>query len=203
MKSSDIFRLIPRKYHLHLVVALLLVGFYTALSSDAPQTKGAETAITPSLTSVPQSNTQNSAPQRGTLSDTPPVATAEGETATVVAVIDGDTIQIDTGQRVRYIGIDTPELRQQECFAQEAMERNKELVMGQTVRLVKDVSETDRYGRLLRYVFVNERFINQLLVAEGFANASSYPPDIAYQQVFRSAEDLAREQGAGLWTQCP
>ncbi len=194
MKSSDIFRLIPRKYHLYLVLALLVVGIYTALSSDAPQTQGAETVITP--TSLPS-------PQQGLLSGTPPVATASGEVATVVAVIDGDTIQIDTGQRVRYIGIDTPELRQQECFAQEAMARNKELVMGQTVRLVRDVSETDRYGRLLRYVFVDDRFINQLLVAEGFANASSYPPDVAYQQVFRSAEDLAREQGAGLWTQCP
>jgi micrococcal nuclease len=83
------------------------------------------------------------------------------------------------------------------------MERNKELVMGQTVRLVKDVSETDRYGRLLRYVFVDDRFINQLLVAEGYANASSYPPDVAYQEVFRSAEEMAREHGAGLWTQCP
>lgn len=207
MKSSEIFRLIPRKYHLYLVIALLLIGVYSTLTADTPQTKGAETAIPPSATAVPQqaapNNDQNVLSQQPELSTTPDLATDSAEFATVISVIDGDTIQIDTGQRVRYIGIDTPELRQQECFAREAMERNKELVMGQTVRLVKDVSETDRYGRLLRYVFVNERFINQLLVSEGFANASSYPPDIAYQQIFRSAEDLAREQGAGLWSQCP
>jgi micrococcal nuclease len=193
MKSSDIFKLIPRKYHVYIVVALLLIGVYGAVSSDAPQTKGVETIVTP---------TSRPSPHPGLRSGTPSIATASGEVATVVAVIDGDTIQIDTGQRVRYIGIDTPELGQQECFAREAMERNKELVMGQTVRLVKDVSETDRYGRLLRYVFVDDRFINQLLVAEGYANASSYPPDVAYQEVFRSAEEMAREQGAGLWTQC-
>lgn len=124
----------------------------------------------------------------------------------VTRVIDGDTIELETGQKVRYIGIDTPETKDPrsavECFGQEAAQRNAELVADKYVQLEKDISETDRYGRLLRYVFVDGKLVNQLLVEEGYAVASSYPPDVAKQEVFREAEAQARLHLKGLWGSC-
>ncbi len=122
----------------------------------------------------------------------------------VIKVIDGDTIKLSNGQVVRYIGIDTPETNHprkgRECFGEEAKLANKELVEGKRVRLERDVSETDRYGRLLRYVFVDGLFVNEYLVKQGYAHARSYPPDVKYQEIFRQAEQYAREQRLGLWS---
>ncbi|MCA9966666.1 MAG: thermonuclease family protein [Anaerolineales bacterium] len=98
--------------------------------------------------------------------------------ATVTNIVDGDTIDVNLdGQivRVRYIGIDTPEYNEQ-CGS-EATQANASLVAGRTVRMVKDVSETDRYGRLLRYVYVGNLFINAELVRQGLAIPVRYPPD--------------------------
>lgn len=121
----------------------------------------------------------------------------------VTKVIDGDTIEIEGGQRIRYIGIDTPESTiQHECFGKEASAKNKELVEGKLVRLVKDVSETDKYKRLLRYVYVDNQLVNETLVKDGYANAVSYPPDIKYQDKFNAAEKQAREANLGLWKSC-
>ena len=124
----------------------------------------------------------------------------------VTKVIDGDTIQIDRKFTLRYIGIDTPETvdprRTQQCFGKEATEENKRLVLGKRVTLEKDVSETDRYGRLLRYVYVEGEMINNLLVENGFAQARSYPPDIKHQEKLRLSEEMAREKGKGLWASC-
>lgn len=130
--------------------------------------------------------------------------------AKVVAVIDGDTIDVDLGEgnvkRVRYIGVDTPESvdpRQPvQCFSKEATAKNKELVENGIVGLEKDVSETDRYDRLLRYVYMGDLFINHVLVAEGYASAVSYPPDIKYQDKLREAEQTARTANKGLWGTC-
>ena len=122
------------------------------------------------------------------------------DTATVTRVIDGDTIIIDTGQRVRYIGIDTPEVYpQREAFGIEAWQANRRLVEGKEVRLEKDVSETDKYGRLLRYVFVEETFVNAELVRQGLAEAKAYPPDIKYQDLLDKLEREAREARRGMW----
>ena len=105
----------------------------------------------------------------------------EGESKKVARVVDGDTIEIEGGQTVRYIGIDTPETvhpqKTVECFGREASNRNKELVEGKFVQLEKNVSETDKYGRVLRYVYADGVFVNEPLVKEGFAHASSYSPD--------------------------
>ncbi len=121
----------------------------------------------------------------------------------VVRVIDGDTIELESGQKVRYIGIDTPEIhhptKSVECFGEQAAEKNRALVEGKLVKLEKDVSEVDRYGRLLRYVYVDGVMVNELLVREGYARASSYPPDIKYQDKFRAAESQAQQAGEGLW----
>ncbi len=124
----------------------------------------------------------------------------------VTKIVDGDTIEIEGGQKVRYIGIDTPETvdpRQTVgCYGKEASNKNKDLVEGKKVRLEKDVSETDRYGRLLRYVYVDETFVNEYLVSEGFGKAASYPPDVKYQDKFKAAETSARNSKKGLWGSC-
>lgn len=147
--------------------------------------------------------------------ETEPTSAIQDSTPTVLVtrVIDGDTIEIEGGQTVRYIGINTPETKDPrrgvECFGDVAYLKNKELVEGKQVILAKDVSETDRFGRLLRYVYIPTPtvqatlFINEYLIREGFANASSYPPDVRYQDLFRQAEKEARQNQKGLWAACP
>jgi micrococcal nuclease len=126
--------------------------------------------------------------------------------AEVTRVVDGDTIevQIDGGTyRVRYIGINTPESVDPgspvECFGEEASRKNKELVEGKTVGLEKDVSETDQFGRLLRYVWLEGRLINARLVSEGYAYAATYPPDVRYSALFAQLQSEAQSAGLGLW----
>lgn len=124
--------------------------------------------------------------------------------ARVIKVIDGDTIEIEGGQRVRYIGIDTPETvhpsKPVECYGKEASDKNKELVEGKMVTLEKDVSKTDKYGRLLRYVWLGDMMVNEYLVREGYAQSSTYPPDVKYQDRFVEAQRRAREEEKGLWS---
>lgn len=125
----------------------------------------------------------------------------------VIRVIDGDTIELEGGERVRYIGIDAPETvdprKPVQCFGAEAFNKNKELVESKIARLEKDISERDRYGRLPRYVWVGDIFVNLELVKQGFAYSYSYPPDIKYQDLFVKAEREARETKRGLWNSCP
>lgn len=125
----------------------------------------------------------------------------------VTRVVDGDTIEIEGGERVRYIGIDTPETvdprKPVQCFGVEASNKNKELVEGKSVRLLKDTTDKDRYGRLLRYVYVGDSFINFELVRQGFAYSYSYPPDIKFQKEIVAAQAEAQKNKSGLWTACP
>jgi endonuclease YncB( thermonuclease family) len=121
----------------------------------------------------------------------------------VIRVIDGDTIVLQNGKTVRYIGIDTPEIKSKNsaCYAQEAKSANERLVLDKMVRLEKDVSETDKYQRLLRYVYVGSVFVNEYLVKEGYALLATYPPDVKYQSLFQKAQDYARENNKGLWNE--
>lgn len=150
------------------------------------------------------------------ISDTP-IATSSvvigiaGERVLVTRVVDGDTIEIATGQTIRFIGIDTPETvdprRPVGCFGKEASNETKSLLSGKEVILQKDVSETDKYKRLLRYVYLpleNNQllFVNDYLVRTGFAKASTYPPDVKFSEQFREAEQTARENKKGLWEKC-
>ena len=122
------------------------------------------------------------------------------DTARVIRVIDGDTIAIEGGYRVRYIGIDTPEIHpQMEAFGAEAWQANRQLVEGKEVRLEQDVSETDRYGRLLRYVYVDNIMVNAELVRQGLAVAKAYPPDTEYHELLAELERQARLAGKGMW----
>ncbi len=136
------------------------------------------------------------------------VSENQSETALVkvVRVIDGDTIELESGEKVRYIGIDTPETvdprKPVECYGVFASAKNKELVLNKFVRLEKDITDKDKYKRLLRYVWLGDELVNRSLVAQGFAHSYSYPPDIKYQEQFVSAERQAREKKLGLWNQC-
>jgi micrococcal nuclease len=133
-------------------------------------------------------------------------------TATVVHVIDGDTLVVDLGpseEHVRLIGIDTPETvdrdRPAECFGAEASHRLAELVPpGAAVRLERDVEARDQYDRLLAYVYRSDDdlFVNRTLVADGYAEALVYPPNTAHTADLARAEREARAAGAGLWTAC-
>ncbi len=131
------------------------------------------------------------------------------QTGKVVEVVDGDTIRVMLDENglvysVRYIGMDTPEnTNQVEYFGTEAEAKNLELVYGKKATLIKDVSETDQYGRLLRYVIVDNLFINYELVAQGYANTASYPPDITCIPTFQEAEQKASASMLGLWNAPP
>lgn len=133
---------------------------------------------------------------------TVPIATERVtmEQGQVVEVIDGDTIEVEIDgeiHRVRYIGMDAPE--RDEPFYDEATQANADLVMGQTVYLERDTSEEDRFGRLLRYVYVGERMVNAELVQRGLAVMVVFPPDVHHANRFRRLEDEARAAGLGLW----
>lgn len=138
----------------------------------------------------------------------------DAEKAEVVRVVDGDTIIVELGgreERVRYIGIDAPESVQPEqpveCFGPEAADANAELVDGESVHLLRDVTDRDRFGRLLRYVYVggdedDGTLVNLELVRNGYAEAVSYEPDVSRQNDLDGAERDARDEGLGMWGAC-
>lgn len=140
------------------------------------------------------------------------IATSSAELVKVKRVIDGDTIELETKQKVRYIGVDTPELhdprKKIECYGKEAMEENKKLVEGKMVRLEKDISETDKFKRLLRYVYIPTEaspsgiFVNDYLVKEGYAFASTFPPDVKFANLFLLSQQEAKAENKGLWSKC-
>ncbi|GAP18547.1 thermonuclease family protein [Levilinea saccharolytica] len=125
------------------------------------------------------------------------------EIALAVRVPDGDGLVLADGRRVRYIGIDAPEMTTwegpPEPFARQAKAANQQWVVGQRVRLVRDVSEVDRYGRLLRFVYVGETLVNAELLKAGLARALSIQPDTGRALEFQALEWEARRKGKGLW----
>lgn len=121
------------------------------------------------------------------------------EQALVTRVIDGDTIELSDGNRVRYLGIDTPESG--EYYASEATAKNRELVEGNIVELQRGERDCDEYGRLLRYVYVNGTFVNAELVAQGYASAYIFDPDERYSQILVQLEQYAKMKKRGLWSQ--
>jgi len=133
--------------------------------------------------------------------------------ATVERVVDGDTIVVHVSgrrERVRLVGIDTPESVKPntpvQCFAVQASNRTKALLPpGTGVRLVRDVEERDRYRRLLAYVYRirDGLFVNLALVREGYASPYTFPPNVAHTDEFVSAAAEARAGGRGLWSACP
>lgn len=137
---------------------------------------------------------------------TPPITPALIlEKRLVKYVIDGDTIILSDNSKVRYIGINSPEMEKNgkiECFAQNAKNFNRQLVENQIVSLEKDVSDKDKYGRLLRYVYLDGTLINEILVSQGFAKADNIVPDTKYASIFKQVEQEARQDNRGLWKEC-
>jgi micrococcal nuclease len=145
--------------------------------------------------------------------DQPAGAGAATGAAVVQRVVDGDTIVVKLQQRsekVRFIGVDTPESVKPgtpvQCFALEASARTKVLLpAGTPVRLEGDVEQRDRYGRLLAYVYrdTDDLFVNLDLVQEGFAVPLTIPPNVAHAGEFAASAATARRTGVGLWSRCP
>jgi micrococcal nuclease len=131
--------------------------------------------------------------------------------AQVLRVVDGDTIRVRLDgrtERVRYIGIDTPESVKPgtavQCFAKRASAANAALVAGRSVRLVADVEERDRYGRLLAYVYrePDGAFVNGRLVRDGYARTLPIAPNVAHAHELADLARAARRAGRGLWNAC-
>ncbi len=112
----------------------------------------------------------------------------------VERVIDGNTIELTTGAKVRYIGVDVP---RHKYF--QAMEVNRQLVGGKTIRLEFDVETKDRYGRVLAYAYVDSIFVNARLIEEGYARFSVHPKNARHQNVFLDLEEKAKKAEAGIW----
>jgi micrococcal nuclease len=129
------------------------------------------------------------------------VGAAEKDVHRVASVIDGDTIKLENGERVRYIGIDTPETKHPskpvEYFGREADRANRALVEGKEVRLEFDVQQRDKYGRLLAYVYVGDIFVNAWLVENRYAKVLTIPPNVRYAERFLELQRRAREEGRG------
>ena len=128
------------------------------------------------------------------------------EMSRVVKVIDGDTIVLANGEEVRYIGIDTPEISVPvtalECYGSEATTKNRELVEGQEVKLVRDFKDRDRYGRLLRYVYLTDSklFVNLELAQAGYARLLTVYPNVSHAKEVQSAVEKAQKEGRGMWS---
>ena len=148
---------------------------------------------------------------------TPTAFIGEKQTVMVTRVIDGDTIEIEGKIKVRYIGINSPEIYHdttgkktgEQCFANESYLENERLVEGKEITMVKDVSDKDKYGRLLRYVYVDPSassgqviFVNEYLITNGYAKIMTIKPDVKYSQQFKIDEKLAKENNLGIWNKC-
>ena len=145
----------------------------------------------------------------------PEEPTGPTEDATLVRVVDGDTIRAIVGgkeYRIRFIGMNTPELNEAsaatpEPFAELATQANARLLAGGRLVLERDVSETDRYGRLLRDIWVEAggqwTLVNLALVDQGYAQVSTFPPDVKYVDALLAAGRAARAAGRGLWGSAP
>ena len=128
--------------------------------------------------------------------------------AYVISIIDGDTIEFSNGEKVRYIGIDTPELGKYvegdwiycpSPYAEEAKQFNQKLAEGRYVRLEFDVQKKDVYDRLLAYVYTKETMVNLEMLRQGYAMIYIYPPNVKYKDAFLAAQQYARENKKGMW----
>ncbi len=136
----------------------------------------------------------------------PVISQTASSTASVARVIDGDTIVLDNGMHVRYIGVNTPELARDgnktECYSNEAKRKNEEFVNGKVVTLFSDKEDKDKYGRLLRFVYADGIFVNKALIEEGYGTRVYFAPNDGYQDELRAAERKARDNMFGLWSKC-
>ena len=218
----------PRPIGLVLLAALLAaaVAILGAQAWGSLTSGGSGTvppvSVTSSPTATSRATTRAAAPTTGqTTAPRPTAGTAAGATVDatpapakppaaglvpVVGVVDGDTLKVRVNgvtERVRVIGIDTPELASKDCFAQQASSRMQSLVQSRSVRLVADPTQADRdrYGRLLRHVqLADGRSVAQLLIAGGFGREYTYDRAYAGQAAYRKAQEAARTAHRGIWS---
>jgi len=122
---------------------------------------------------------------------------------TVTKVVDGDTIKLNDGRTIRYIGIDAPE--EGECFAEEAKKINSDLVLGKKVRLEMDTNEMDHFGRYLGYLFLEDKeevFVNQNLLQQGAGEFFLDTVNLRYQDLLVQTAEKAHQENKGLWQAC-
>ena len=120
-------------------------------------------------------------------------------------IYDGDTVRTDTGEKIRLLGVDAPEMNwgegEPDFYAWEAFEYTKEILLGQLVYLEYDEVKEDKYGRTLAYLFLADgSFFNEKLLEEGYARLLLIPPNLKYSDVLREAEESARAAGRGIWS---
>ncbi|MCX7928587.1 MAG: thermonuclease family protein [Patescibacteria group bacterium] len=211
MQKTILQILKSKKITLPVLILLILAIIIETLFTQLQETNKESQNLQNSNSEIEKQNKTQANENANNQTNTPITNTHQNskenkEKAKVKKVIDGDTIELENRQIVRYIGINTPETKDArkgvECFGQEAFKKNKELVEGKEIFLEKDVSEKDKYGRLLRYVYVNDLFVNEYLVLEGYAYAITYPPDVKYQTLLKNAQEKAKAGSVGLWAKC-
>lgn len=178
------------------VAALVVLGIVSAPFADGDDVDEATTEV-----STEQSIEQS--PDEGGTAD--PWDIPDGEDATVVEIIDGDTLDVALGsqERIRLIGVDSPE--RGACYSTEAGAYLGRLVPPQSqVRLVYDVDRTDRFGRTLAYLYrlSDGMFVNLAMAREGYALQLTVPPNVAHAEAFGAAVEEARSSARGLWSGC-
>lgn len=206
-KVTTVIRHLLRRPHRILLAscALFLISGCEPGKDQPPTPSSPAAARTPARAAAPAATDEG----RAAASPSPTSSSTQDEVATVAFVVDGDTLEINLdgrAWRLRLILVDTPEVYgHEDCYGQQASARTKALLpRGTPVRLERDVTETDRYGRLLRYVYLPDgRMLNEILVAEGYARIATFPPDVHHVERIRAAEASARLSKAGLWAACP
>lgn len=181
------------------------------IDSSAQKETEKKEAVTAENAKVVEEAKSNSSEDSKTESKTKALSQFNLKEVSVARVVDGDTIELTDGSKVRIIGVNTPEsTTKQEPYGEEASNYTKSQLTGKTIYLEKDVSETDKYGRLLRYIWldvpkeisdseIRAKMFNANLLLNGYAQVSTYPPDVKYQEYFTKFNAEARNANKGLW----
>lgn len=185
------------KLRVILAIAFFFLGVQLSPSKTSEQVNTTPTQVT-------QSDAVESKEEVETENDVEPVNNEE--IGTIVSISDGDTLRVLVGtneMNIRLIGIDTPEIHHQDepiqCYGVAAKQGLSNLILNKEVRLEKDVSDVDKYDRYLRYIWIGDTLVNEYMTKNGYAMASSYPPDTKYQDLIDTGEKYAKDNLIGFW----
>jgi micrococcal nuclease len=197
--GAEIYRWIDGGGQVHFTDdASLIPAEYRDSVQTRPSSPPLESSPPPAASKKSKRHQSTKSPSPGRLSG--------GGRAQVVAVVDGDTIVISGGEKVRYAGLNTPESRHPdklpEYCGQEAFEANRRLVAGKTVRLEYGEQHRDKYGRLLAYVYVDGLFVNAELIRQGYAQVSTYKDNQRHHAEFERLQQHAIAARRGMWGGC-
>lgn len=188
-----------------------IAGFIIILLGSLSFTTGQ--ALFAELTENPKTQPVATVAPKQTKKEAPSPSSVETDdrktriTATVVNVIDGDTLVVKLlgkKETVRMILVDTPETvhpdKPPQPFGKEASDFTKSLLTGKSVELELDVQERDSYGRLLAYVYLDGKSVQEELLAKGLARLAVYPPNVKYENTYREIQEKAQQQKLGIWS---